>query len=81
MTRFESLAALLILLVTLLGYAVWILRRIRRGVRVLEQLGREHRLLLDAAHWHDGDRVRPAAPLRSHRRPRGAPPWDDPGPG
>jgi hypothetical protein len=73
MTKFESLTALLVAVVSLLGYAVTLLRRIRRVLARFEQFGREHRLLLDAAHGHEKEKIVAAAPRRSHRRPNNDP--------
>lgn len=73
-SRLDVLLGLVVCVVTILGYIAVVVRRIRKTLRVWEQLLAEHAELLQVAHWHEYGRVIPLVPASAagvpprHRR-------------
>lgn len=67
----DAILALVVAVVTILGYIAWLVRKIRRAARAFALHQEEHRALLETAHWHEYGQVIPLvadSPGARHRR-------------
>jgi hypothetical protein len=73
--NFGTLAALLTAVCALLGYIAVVIRWIAKRLKMWEQLVREHRVLMDAGHWHEDGRIVPVAYYMNEARHRRRDDW------